>query len=75
MQEIIHPNPEPVYFVAYNDDELFCRYGKLYTVNRLTTGLDNIQQFAEADVNDWVARVADFGITLVLVDGEYVEEE
>ena len=75
MQEITYPSPEPIYYVAYDNAETVCHYGKVNGDQIVSTGLANLQQFAEADVLDWVSRVAEFGTTLILEDGTWIKEE
>ena len=60
-QEIAYPSPEPLYFVAHNNGAI-CHWGKLMTVNVMTTGFPIVEEFS--DVNLWIDRVAEFGITI-----------
>ena len=60
MQEIINPDPEPVYFIAHDGVSTF-HYGKIWKEQVLSTGQPNLEQFTtEQECRD---RLATFGIT------------
>ena len=76
MHTIIHPDPDPIYYIVYSDDMTLYHYGELFMDNALITGLDHLEQFTANEVDQWVARVLElFGTNLVLENGEWIEEE
>lgn len=74
MYEINNPTPEPLFYIAFNNDNPpVVHHGKIYTVNQTTIGMNpvTVETFSvadpeyntaeEAEAAYWL-RLEDFGI-------------